>query len=1051
MLPLEVCRKMAGFSRVLLTFCVLGYIFSSRAWQVKMPSHIKGLLGSCLVIPCSFDYYHYPPQVSDRVVWYQYVSRGYPLVYDSWYPNDVIGIFKGKTHRLHRDPKSCTLVIYPITWSHHRQKIYTWVDPEHVGRSTYRFFDTTVTIEVTNTAEKPQLMIFGDKKVGKSVQVECSVYHTCSSHPPTLTLNIPLKHGPPVNVPVSDGRSRTTLTTTMDIIGDHQTVECSVQHFGGLNATTSETLSAECSFSPLTISPTSVEFLEGHESQVTCTALYTCPKDIPNLTWNYNTMPASTDTRQIADAQWRTVSTLKMKASAKDHGGSLTCNARFNRGQRQEKSITLRVKKSMLSHDWSFTTPGSITGMKGSCVIIPCSFTYVSSQPPNLRVIWYLYQSNEYPAVFDQRKAVIRKFDGKTSLIGSVGERNCSLKIEKLEMSHNQDRLYPWVDVNPITSYHTLDSHMYEKTTQLIVSDQAQQPQLSIVGILRVGEQSKVSCSVQHTCVFAPPTLNLNGISGQDVTVDTLVSDGIWQRTVERTWTVQETDQSVECAVTYSGGQRARSELRLNAECPYEQITMNEPPGEVTEGVAKSVICSVTYKCEKNKPAIEWNYNDMQSSLRFTKMSGNTHKVVSNLTFIGSMDDNGKSLTCTARFITGTVSASENLVVKKYVKPADELYVEEGGVSHVLEADVPFRFSALTESCVVIPCSFQPQADVTLQRGIWFKKTGGVVFHKGRTYVTDHFRDRTRMLGELNEGNCSLEIDHIKPFDNGPFCFRAEKDKDVYRFNNSCVFIVMRASPENPVMTSVPPEVDAGSTLSVSCSVKHTCPSHPPVFSWSVQNLTSEDTHSLITQGLWETTSTITFVVAVGDGVKSLNCTATFWRDKAQVSTVKLNVKGSLMYQMRSSLPLGIPVSVVVLIVIIVAVWFGVSIYRKRKRTEDSLSPPPRPEKRRSLWDRLSRRNPDNRERPPRPEKRRSIWGRFSSAEDDRVGWQNERNPRQSFWRRFSRRQGDAANLSVGYLNNSVTVDYKNHTSKPRFPSPKNNRRTPRSARPEDY
>lgn len=31
------------------------------------------------------------------------------------------------------------------------------------------------------------------------------------------------------------------------------------------------------------------------------------------------------------------------------------------------------------------------------------------------------------------------------------------------------------------------------------------------------------------------------------------------------------------------------------------------------------------------------------------------------------------------------------------------------------------------------------------------------------------------MLGNLNEGNCSLEIDDIKPFDNGPFCFYAEK------------------------------------------------------------------------------------------------------------------------------------------------------------------------------------------------------------------------------------------------------------------------------------
>lgn len=124
---------------------------------------------------------------------------------------------------------------------------------------------------------------------------------------------------------------------------------------------------------------------------------------------------------------------------------------------------------NMLSRGWFFTTPDSITGMRGSCIIIPCRFTYSISQPADLRVIEYLLQSNGYPPVFDERQNVISKFSGITSLIGSVGERNCSLKIERLEMSHNQDRLYPWVDKNPITSYHTVGHTFYDKTSQLIV------------------------------------------------------------------------------------------------------------------------------------------------------------------------------------------------------------------------------------------------------------------------------------------------------------------------------------------------------------------------------------------------------------------------------------------------------------------------------------------------------------------------------------------------------------------------------------------------------
>lgn len=132
--------------------------------------------------------------------------------------------------------------------------------------------------------------------------------------------------------------------------------------------------------------------------------------------------------------------------------------------------MCLYLTGNMLSRGWSFITPERITGMKGSCLIIPCRFTYSVSQPSDLRVIWYLLQSNQYPPVFDQRQSVISKFRGKTSVIGSVSGGNCSLKINSLEMSHHKDRLYPWIDVNPITSYHTQGFSFSDKTSEIIVS-----------------------------------------------------------------------------------------------------------------------------------------------------------------------------------------------------------------------------------------------------------------------------------------------------------------------------------------------------------------------------------------------------------------------------------------------------------------------------------------------------------------------------------------------------------------------------------------------------
>lgn len=97
--------------------------------------------------------------------------------------------------------------------------------------------------------------------------------------------------------------------------------------------------------------------------------------------------------------------------------------------------------------------------------------------------------------------------------------------------------------------------------------DRAPEPQLSISNVPRVGEESRVTCSAQHTCLSSPPILTISGILGSDQSTNTTVSEGVWENRVERVWTPKEEDQSVKCTAGYQGGQTATSELRLNVEC----------------------------------------------------------------------------------------------------------------------------------------------------------------------------------------------------------------------------------------------------------------------------------------------------------------------------------------------------------------------------------------------------------------------------------------------------------------------------------------------------
>lgn len=89
-------------------------------------------------------------------------------------------------------------------------------------------------------------MISGEMRVGQSVKVQCSIDHTCSNEPPTLDLNIPLRHPTRETFSMADGTSKTILTTQLDLVKDLQTVECSVSHTEGQKAQSSQTLNATC-------------------------------------------------------------------------------------------------------------------------------------------------------------------------------------------------------------------------------------------------------------------------------------------------------------------------------------------------------------------------------------------------------------------------------------------------------------------------------------------------------------------------------------------------------------------------------------------------------------------------------------------------------------------------------------------------------------------------------------------------------------------------------------------------------------------------------------
>uniref|UniRef100_A0A3Q3B5Q9 Sialic acid-binding Ig-like lectin 10 n=1 Tax=Kryptolebias marmoratus TaxID=37003 RepID=A0A3Q3B5Q9_KRYMA len=273
------------------------------------------------------------------------------------------------------------------------------------------------------------------------------------------------------------------------------------------------------------------------------------------------------------------------------------------------------------------------------------------------------------------------------------------------------------------------------------------------------------------------------------------------------------------------------------------------------------------------------------------------------------------------------------------------------------KAKVVNNLEALVDSCVVVPCSFShPRGTLPTSRlrGIWHHKSdrNQIIYDEGNTKIKDSFKGRTKLLGALGQSNCTLEIMPVKNHDNGPFCFRIELVKadnndpttDMFSFVEDCVELKMLSPPPKPVLHH-PETATQGKPYTVLCSVRHTCPSHRPTFTWSLG--TKEEimeVHHDINYGIWEVESILTFVTEEKHDTTDLTCTATFNGGRTSSARVTLNVKSSPNLN-----HIIIPVAVATSVAVIFGLLCIVMMKKYKKRIAELQSQDG------SMWNRLSR------------------------------------------------------------------------------------------------
>ncbi|XP_029593290.1 B-cell receptor CD22 isoform X2 [Salmo trutta] len=235
---------------------------------------------------------------------------------------------------------------------------------------------------------------------------------------------------------------------------------------------------------------------------------------------------------------------------------------------------------------WTAEVPKSVSGLQGSCIVIPCSFNYPEPEekPSEFTGIWF---KDTHDTIYHPDSSnIIKDYRGRTELVGYLRQKNCSLRIDPL---HHSDKgpFHFRVEIKDQNKY----SYIHD-TVSIAVSSSPDPPSLSVREEVKVGEEVFASCSVSHSCPSDSPLLTWSH-SGTPSVQSQQLTNGQWKVTSSLTFTPSITDhnQSLVCTVAFRVGKPVKSLRTLNVKYAPVDVKI-EGVSSVKEGDSVELRCS---------------------------------------------------------------------------------------------------------------------------------------------------------------------------------------------------------------------------------------------------------------------------------------------------------------------------------------------------------------------------------------------------------------------------------------------------------------------------
>ncbi|XP_053124461.1 myelin-associated glycoprotein-like [Hemicordylus capensis] len=275
----------------------------------------------------------------------------------------------------------------------------------------------------------------------------------------------------------------------------------------------------------------------------------------------------------------------------------------------------LALFSSPVAVAWSSTLPNSIQALKGSCVVIPCSFTFPGSRDSwggKFSVAWYQYRTRGYPEIYNSKSPnnVLPDYQGRTEVLGDLEMGNCTLSIRSVRM---EDAMSYYVWINPDSVKH----RFYDVTVRVEVADSPTPLELSDPGILTEGDGILVTCAILHTCPLSPPTFTWNLVGGKATTSQERLAGGSWRTVSGFNYVPSHKDHGkyLQCTATFPNQQQSRSGIYLQVKyVPKNTVVSVVGTPTLKEGDSVTLRCS----SQSNPPALSyrWFFGPRKAPLR---------------------------------------------------------------------------------------------------------------------------------------------------------------------------------------------------------------------------------------------------------------------------------------------------------------------------------------------------------------------------------------------------------------------------------------------------